>query len=89
MERGWAINVGGGFHHSSKTQGEGFCVYADISLAIQFVFENFPEVHRILIIDLDAHQVILASASEIKVVLCTKRNFIYCISFNDIENVLY
>ncbi|XP_065668650.1 histone deacetylase 11-like isoform X2 [Hydra vulgaris] len=35
MERGWAINVGGGFHHCSNSQGGGFCAYADITLAIK------------------------------------------------------
>lgn len=37
-ERGWAINVGGGFHHCSSERGGGFCVYADISLCIHFAF---------------------------------------------------
>lgn len=35
-ERGWAINVGGGFHHCSAGKGGGFCAYADISLCINF-----------------------------------------------------
>lgn len=37
-ERGWAINVGGGFHHCSGNNGGGFCAYADISLCIHFAF---------------------------------------------------
>lgn len=37
-ERGWAINIGGGFHHCSANEGGGFCAYADISLAIEFAF---------------------------------------------------
>ena len=35
MERGWAINVGGGFHHCSRDRGGGFCAYADITLVIK------------------------------------------------------
>uniref|UniRef100_A0A3Q2QLR8 Histone deacetylase 11 n=1 Tax=Fundulus heteroclitus TaxID=8078 RepID=A0A3Q2QLR8_FUNHE len=35
VERGWAINVGGGFHHCSSDKGGGFCAYADITLAIR------------------------------------------------------
>ncbi|XP_060036323.1 histone deacetylase 11 isoform X3 [Erinaceus europaeus] len=35
IERGWAINVGGGFHHCSSDRGGGFCAYADITLAIK------------------------------------------------------
>lgn len=54
-ERGWAINVGGGFHHCSKNKGGGFCVYADISLCIQFAFAR-SGISKVMIIDLDAHQ---------------------------------
>ena len=38
LERGWALNVGGGFHHCSSDRGGGFCVYADITLALRFLF---------------------------------------------------
>lgn len=54
-ERGWAINVGGGFHHCSAEKGGGFCVYADISLCIQYAFVRL-NISRVMIIDLDAHQ---------------------------------
>ncbi|KAM0944748.1 putative histone deacetylase [Dioscorea sansibarensis] len=54
-ERGWAINVGGGFHHCSANEGGGFCVYADISLCIQYAFVRL-NISRAMIIDLDAHQ---------------------------------
>lgn len=39
-ERGWAINLGGGFHHCCGYEGGGFCAYADITLAIKFAFER-------------------------------------------------
>ncbi|CAN6207427.1 unnamed protein product [Urochloa humidicola] len=55
LERGWAINVGGGFHHCSAQEGGGFCAYADISLCIQFAFVRL-NISSVLIIDLDAHQ---------------------------------
>ncbi|CAA0806691.1 Histone deacetylase 2 [Striga hermonthica] len=54
-ERGWAINVGGGFHHCSAEKGGGFCVYAGISLCIHFAFTRL-NISRVMIIDLDAHQ---------------------------------
>lgn len=38
LEKGWAINIGGGFHHCSAHEGGGFCAYADISLCIHFAF---------------------------------------------------
>ncbi|XP_026999758.1 histone deacetylase 11 isoform X2 [Tachysurus fulvidraco] len=56
MDRGWAINVGGGFHHCSSDKGGGFCAYADITLTIKFLFERVEGVSRATIIDLDAHQ---------------------------------
>ncbi|XP_067907897.1 histone deacetylase 11 isoform X3 [Heterodontus francisci] len=56
IDRGWAINVGGGFHHCSSEQGGGFCAYADITLAIKFLFERVEGVSKAMIIDLDAHQ---------------------------------
>ncbi|KAI3992529.1 hypothetical protein MKX01_022620 [Papaver californicum] len=54
-ERGWAINIGGGFHHCCADKGGGFCVYADISLCIIFAFMRL-NISRVMIIDLDAHQ---------------------------------
>lgn len=57
LERGWAINIGGGFHHCSATKGGGFCPYADITLLIKFLFKHYPkEVQKVMIVDLDAHQ---------------------------------
>ncbi|XP_067611705.1 histone deacetylase 11 isoform X1 [Pseudorca crassidens] len=56
VERGWAINIGGGFHHCSSDRGGGFCAYADITLAIKFLFERVEGVSRATIVDLDAHQ---------------------------------
>jgi histone deacetylase 11 len=57
LQHGYGINIGGGFHHCSATAGGGFCIYADITLAIQFSFIKNPLLNRVLIIDLDAHQV--------------------------------
>ncbi|CAK9195763.1 unnamed protein product [Sphagnum jensenii] len=54
-DKGWAINLGGGFHHCCSNEGGGFCAYADITLTIQFAFERLG-ISRVMIIDLDAHQ---------------------------------
>ncbi|KAB0799618.1 hypothetical protein PPYR_07498 [Photinus pyralis] len=57
VERGWAINIGGGFHHCRSDLGGGFCPYADITLLVQFLFIHYPlSVQNVMIIDLDAHQ---------------------------------
>ncbi|XP_072641077.1 histone deacetylase 11 isoform X2 [Canis lupus baileyi] len=47
---------GGGFHHCSSDRGGGFCAYADITLAIKFLFERVEGISRATIVDLDAHQ---------------------------------
>ena len=57
MERGWALNIGGGFHHCHSENGGGFCAYADITLCIRFLFELNSSVKTAMIVDLDAHQV--------------------------------
>lgn len=55
LQYGKAINLSGGYHHAKPTQGEGFCVYADIPIAIQVLWKENPEL-KVMVIDLDAHQ---------------------------------
>lgn len=55
LKEGWAINLSGGYHHAKAQNGEGFCVYADIPLAVKKVLEKHPDF-KIMVIDLDAHQ---------------------------------
>ncbi|XP_069906089.1 histone deacetylase 11 isoform X1 [Oryctolagus cuniculus] len=55
-QTGGTIMVGGGFHHCSSDRGGGFCAYADITLAIKFLFDRVEGISRATIIDLDAHQ---------------------------------
>ena len=56
LKHGWAINLGGGFHHASLDAGGGFCIYPDISLAVRVIRQERPQTKRVMIIDLDAHQ---------------------------------
>lgn len=53
---GWAINLGGGFHHAHRERGEGFCPIADITLSINKLRASNPDIEKIMIVDLDAHQ---------------------------------
>ncbi|WP_422930207.1 histone deacetylase [Singulisphaera sp. PoT] len=55
LERGIAINLGGGFHHAASGWGGGFCVYADIPIAAAILHAE-GLVARVLVVDLDAHQ---------------------------------
>ena len=53
--KGWAINLSGGFHHASRSRGEGFCIYPDITFVTHYM-ELWHGLKKFLIIDLDAHQ---------------------------------
>ena len=56
LEKGWAINFSGGYHHAHCTFGGGFCVYPDITLCIRLLKKYKPHrIKTVLIIDLDAH----------------------------------
>jgi histone deacetylase 11 len=55
LERGIAVNLGGGFHHASGKKGHGFCVYADTPTALA-VLHREGKVRSALVIDTDAHQ---------------------------------
>ena len=48
---GWAINLGGGFHHCCAVAGGGFCPYADITLSIQHLRKDYPDkVKKVMIV---------------------------------------
>ena len=56
LRHGWALNLGGGFHHACASGGAGFCAYSDISLAIVCMRAADPAGRRVLVVDTDAHQ---------------------------------
>lgn len=56
LQNGWSINLGGGFHHCSSSNGGGFCAYADISLIIHKLVVEERQLDKVMIVDLDAHQ---------------------------------
>jgi histone deacetylase 11 len=35
VERGWAINMGGGMHHAFSSDGMGWCPFDDVMLAVK------------------------------------------------------
>jgi histone deacetylase 11 len=55
LEGGLAINLGGGFHHASGTSSGGFCVYADVPLALAVLHQE-GRFRSALVVDTDAHQ---------------------------------
>lgn len=48
-----AVNIAGGLHHAMPARSSGFCVYNDLSVAIQWLLDNGAE--RVVYIDVDAH----------------------------------
>jgi histone deacetylase 11 len=58
LEQGVAVNLGGGFHHAKRNGGEGFCIYADVAVAVtQLRAEGrLAAGRRVAYVDLDAHQ---------------------------------
>jgi histone deacetylase 11 len=58
LQHGFAVNLGGGYHHAKPDGGEGFCIYSDIALAIHSLRNDHALAGnaRIAYIDLDAHQ---------------------------------
>ncbi len=58
LDHGFAVNLGGGYHHAKPTAGEGFCLYNDIALAVVQLRAagRLAADATVLYIDLDAHQ---------------------------------
>lgn len=55
LEDGWAVNIGGGFHHAYPDHGEGFCVIHDVAVAIRRLqFDS--AIERAMVVDTDVHQ---------------------------------
>jgi acetoin utilization deacetylase AcuC-like enzyme len=55
LERGFAINLGGGFHHAVPDHGEGFCVFNDVAIAIRDL-QFAKRIRRAAVLDVDVHQ---------------------------------
>jgi acetoin utilization deacetylase AcuC-like enzyme len=55
LETGFAMNLGGGFHHAFADHAEGFCYLNDLAIAIR-VLQEEGRIERALVVDLDLHQ---------------------------------
>jgi acetoin utilization deacetylase AcuC-like enzyme len=49
-----AVNLGGGLHHATPSQGMGFCLINDIAIAITHAWDHGFR-GRVLVVDLDLH----------------------------------
>ena len=59
MERGLVCSTGGGTHHAFPDHGAGFCLLNDMAVASRHMIADTEKVDRVLIVDLDVHQVIM------------------------------
>jgi acetoin utilization deacetylase AcuC-like enzyme len=55
LERGWAVHLGGGFHHAFPEKAEGFCYLNDLAVAARAVQAD-GAAERVTVVDLDVHQ---------------------------------
>jgi len=55
LKTGIGVNIGGGYHHAKPDIGEGFCVYADVPIAIRRLQQE-GLIKKALVIDVDVHQ---------------------------------
>jgi acetoin utilization deacetylase AcuC-like enzyme len=55
LEDGWAVNLGGGFHHAYSDHGEGFCVIHDVAVAIRRL-QRDGAAETAMVVDTDVHQ---------------------------------
>jgi len=58
LETGCAVNLSGGYHHAKPSEGEGFCIYNDIAIAIHQLRREglITADDKVLYVDVDAHQ---------------------------------
>ena len=57
LSGGHCWNLAGAYHHASRTDAQGFCIYNDIGIAVQELRQSgaLAPGDRILIVDVDAH----------------------------------
>jgi len=55
LKRGWAYNLGGGFHHATADKGDFYCVFNDVAVAIRRLQKD-KEIEKALVIDMGIHQ---------------------------------
>ena len=55
LKHGLACHLAGGTHHAFSDQGQGFCVFNDIAVAVKTALHN-QWATRILVLDCDVHQ---------------------------------
>ncbi len=55
LREGMALSLGGGTHHACRDEGQGFCVFNDVMVALR-VMQAEGRLRRALVVDCDVHQ---------------------------------
>ena len=63
LNYGVACNTAGGSHHANYDGGAGYCVFNDVAVAAHYLLDR-GFANRILILDLDVHDVAIITAPE-------------------------
>lgn len=80
LQRGLACSTAGGTHHAFPSYGSGFCLLNDLAVAAKYMMDNSPTKRKVLIVDLDVHQVEYTSlCCGLAFVFVEKRNFFSCV----------
>lgn len=64
LQRGLASSTAGGTHHAFPSFGSGFCLLNDLAVAAKYASSSLKR--KVLIVDLDVHQVSQRSACSIQ-----------------------
>lgn len=56
LENGYAVNIGGGFHHCKSGEAGSCCLINDIAVSVTKLRQEVDKDLKVLIIDLDCHQ---------------------------------
>lgn len=57
LQRGLACSTAGGTHHAFPSFGSGFCLLNDLAVAAKYLMGISSPKRKVLIVDLDVHQV--------------------------------
>lgn len=55
LKTGWAVHIGGGFHHAFADKAEGFCYINDLAVAVKTMQEE-AAIQKVAVLDCDLHQ---------------------------------
>ena len=55
LEGGWAMHLGGGFHHAFADKAEGFCYINDLAVGVR-ALQREGRISRAAVVDCDLHQ---------------------------------